>query len=271
MTKGQKLIKYFAITLAIFLIVSIGVGIISFVNDVISAFQPKLYDEKSTYICTETAEQEINSLEIKLKTSKLKIYPGESFSIETNNKNISYSFDKDKIIIKEKKYINFNNSITITIPKDKIFDSVYIDSGTGNIDADDLSTLYLELDGGVGDITFNNLSVTDEIKIENGVGNIELLDSQINNFEFDGGVGNFRFEGDLFGKSDFDTGVGDIYLEINSSLDDYTVEVDKGIGNITINDEKVNSNYRNNKESSKSILIDGGIGNITLKSRKNIK
>lgn len=271
MTKGQRLIKYFAITLAIFLIVSIGVGIISFVNDVISAFQPKLYDEKNTYIYTETAEQEINSMEIKLKTSKLKIYSGESFSIETNNKNISYSFDKDKIIIKEKKFMNFNNSVIITVPKDKIFDSVYIDSGTGNIDADDLSTLYLKLDGGVGDVTFNNLSVTDEIKIESGVGNIELLDSQINNFEFDGGVGNFRFEGDLFGKSDFDTGVGDIYLEINSSLDDYTVEADKGIGNITINDEKVNSNYRNNRESSKSILIDGGIGNITLKSRNNTK
>ena len=30
-------------------------------------------------------------------------------------------------------------------------------------------------------------------------------------------------------------------------------------------------NYRNNEESSKSILIDGGVGNVTLKSRKNIK
>ena len=248
MTKGQKLIKYFAIILAIFLIVSVVGGIASGVLNIFGLFDNVNYEEKNTYIYTETAEQEINSLEIKLKTSKLKIYPGESFSIETNNKNISYNFDKDKI-----------------------FDSVYIDSGTGNIVADDLSTLYLELDGGVGDITFNNLSVTDEIKIENGVGNIGLLDSQINNFEFDGGVGNFRFEGDLFGKSDFDTGVGDIYLEINSSLDDYTVEVDKGIGNITINDEKVNSNYRNNEESSKSILIDGGVGNVTLKSRKNIK
>lgn len=271
MTKGQKLIKYFAIVLAVLLIVSVIGGVASGVLNIFGLFDGINYEEKSTYIYTETAEQEINSMEIKLKTSKLKIYPGESFSIETNNKNISYSFDKDKIIIKEKKYINFNNSITITIPKDKIFESVDIDSGTGNIDADDLSTLYLELDGGVGDITFNNLSVTDEIKIENGVGNIELLDSQINNLEFDGGVGNFRFEGELFGKSDFDTGVGDIYIEVNSSLDDYTIEVDKGIGNITINDKKIDSNYRNNKESSKSILIDAGIGNVTLKSRKNIK
>lgn len=271
MTKGQKLIKYCAIALAIALIISVVGGIIVFVNDVIDSFRPRLYDEKSTYIYTETSGQEINSMEIKLKTSKLKIYPGEIFSIETNNKNISYSIEKDKIIIKEKKLINFNNSVAITIPKDKIFDSIDIDSGTGNIYANDLSALYLEISGGVGDITFNNLSVTDEIKIESGVGNIELLDSQINNLEFDGGVGNFRFEGDLFGKSDFDTGVGDIYLEINGSLDDYTVEVDKGIGNITINDEKINFNYRNNKESSKSILIDGGIGNVTLKSRKNIK
>ena len=267
MTKGQKLIKYFAIALAIFIIVSVIWGIVIFVKDVIDSFKPRLYDEKSTYIYTETKEQEINSMEIKLKTSKLKIVTGEKFSIETNNKNISCAIDKDKIVIKEKKLINFNNSITITKPKDKIFDSIYIDSGTGNIDADDLSSIYLKIDGGAGDITFNNLSVTEEIKVENGVGNIELLDSQVNNLEFDGDVGDFRFEGNLFGKSDFDINIGNIYLEIDSSLDDYIVEIDKGIGNITINDEKISSNYRNNKESSKSILIDGGIGNVTLKTK----
>ena len=267
MTKGQKLLKYFAIALAIFIIVSVIWGMVFFVKDVIDSFKPRLYDEKSTYIYTETKEQEINSMEIKLKTSKLKIVTGKKFSIETNNKNISCAIDKDKIVIKEKKLINFNNSITITIPKDKIFDSIYIDSGTGNIDADDLSSIYLEIDGGAGDITFNNLSVTEEIKVENGVGNIEPLDSQVSNLEFDGDVGDFRFEGNLFGKSDFDINIGNIYLEIDSSLDDYTVEIDKGIGNITINDEKISSNYRNNKESSKSILIDGGIGNVTLKTK----
>ena len=272
MTNGQKIIKYFALTLAILLIVGIFGAIVSFVINIIDSFTPRLYDEKNTYIYTETKEQEINSLEIKLKISSLKIVSGDFFSIETNNKNINYSVNEDKITIKEKRNLNFKDSkVIITVPEDKIFDSVIIDTGAGNIDADNLSSIYLKIDGGMGDITFNNLSVTEEIKIEIGVGNIELLDSQINNLEFDGDVGNFRFEGDLFGKSDFDTGIGDIYVEINSDLEDYTVEVDKSIGNIIINDEKINSNYRNNKESSKSILIDGGIGNITLKTRKNIK
>ena len=62
MTKGQKLLKYFAIALAIFIIVSVIWGMVFFVKDVIDSFKPRLYDEKSTYIYTETKEQEINGV-----------------------------------------------------------------------------------------------------------------------------------------------------------------------------------------------------------------
>ena len=44
--------------------------------------------------------------------------------------------------------------------------------------------------------------------------------------------------------------------------------IDKGIGNITINDEKISDGYRvNNDANIKTIKIDGGVGNIIISSK----
>lgn len=63
-------------------------------------------------------------------------------------------------------------------------------------------------------------------------------------------------------------GVGNASLYLNSDINEYNFYIDKGIGNITINDEKISDGYRvNNDANIKTIKIDGGVGNIIISSK----
>ena len=63
-------------------------------------------------------------------------------------------------------------------------------------------------------------------------------------------------------------GIGNASLYLNSDIMEYNFYVDKGIGNITINDLKVSDGYKvSNDGNIKSIKIDGGVGNITISSK----
>ena len=57
-------------------------------------------------------------------------------------------------------------------------------------------------------------------------------------------------------------------MEIFNSLNDYKVKINKGIGNIKVNGEEINSNYENGK-GLVSLTIEGGVGNINLTSNEN--
>ena len=251
MTTGQKIIKYLAILFAMMIIINIIGGIASGLMKITSLFNGNKNANENVYVYTVEEINKVDNLKIDLKMSNLTIKSGETFSIQTNNRHVKQNLSNETLTIKENRHFNFssNNDVIITIPVDKIFNKIDISMGAGNINSEDLTSLYLDIDAGAGNITFNNLSVTEE-------------------FELDGGVGEFKFSGYLFGKNEMDMGVGNASLYLNSDIKEYNFYVDKGIGNITINDLKVSDGYKvSNDENIKSIKIDGGVGNITISSK----
>jgi len=57
-------------------------------------------------------------------------------------------------------------------------------------------------------------------------------------------------------------------LDINGSVDNYDLKVDKGIGEIYINGEKYSKLNWNNKTADYSMDINGGVGNIRVDFRE---
>ena len=270
MTTGQKIIKYLAILFAMMIIINIIGGIASGLMKITSLFSSNKNANENVYVYTVEEINKVDNLKIDLKLSNLTIKSGEIFSIQTNNRYVKQNLSNETLTIKENKHFNFssNNDVIITIPVDRIFNKIDISMGAGNINSEDLTSLYLDIDAGAGNITFNNLSVTEEFELDGGAGNITINNSQVNNLELDNGVGEFKFSGYLFGKSEMDMGVGNANLYLNSDIKEYNFYVDKGIGNITINDLKVSDGYKvSNDENIKSIKIDGGVGNITISSK----
>ena len=52
-------------------------------------------------------------------------------------------------------------------------------------------------------------------------------------------MGEFTFDGKITGKSKIDSGVGEIKINLIDKNENYTIDISKGIGTITLDGEKV--------------------------------
>ena len=142
-------------------------------------------------------------------------------------------------------------------------DETKIEAGAGNINIENLNTqgLYLEL--GAGDVKIANLTVTVETKIDGGVGRTELKSCEINNLKANLGMGEFVFSGKLTGKSEVDSGVGAINIDLLDSSENYTIDVDKGLGSVTLDGKQLEMD-RVYGTGPNYLDVDGGIGEIKI-------
>lgn len=263
MTQTQKIIKYCAIALAVSLIVGIFYVFLGIVSNVFD-FSINSENNQSKI---ETMSNEISELDIELGFSKLTFKVDNEFKIETNNEYINVKEKNNKVIISEKKrffhFDEINAETIVYLPKDKIFDYVSIETGSGTINISSLKTNNLELDLGAGSIKIEELNVFVEADIDSGAGKLEISSSNINNLDLDMGVGEVFFEGIITGKSDIDAGIGALNIKLLNSINNYKFIVNKGIGEIKINNEKVDNNYES-PMGNNVINIEGGIGSILV-------
>ena len=272
MTTAQKIIKYFAIAFAIFLIVTIISAILGGGYALLRAFglihiDKNIVTEDLKVISSEV--KEVSTLKLELAFTNLQIKTGDSFKVETNNSKITFTNDNGSVKIKEEKYNwseNHDNAseLIIYIPEDMIaLDETQIETGAGNINIEKLNTQKLELELGAGDVKIANLIVTEEAKIDGGVGRTELKSCEINNLKANLGMGEFVFSGKLTGKNEVDSGVGTINIDLSDSSENYTIDVDKGIGVVTLDGKKLEMDrvYGTGKNY---LEIDGGVGEIKI-------
>lgn len=269
MTTIQKVIKYLAIAFAIFIIVNIvsailwGIFGFSFIfglnrqNEIIT-------EEMAT---TNFEYENIDTLDIDIAFSSLKIKNGEEFKIETNNSNITCRQNNETVHIDEKNHKwfsrNNNGDLIIYIPENLEFDKIKINTGAGKIDIEKITTNRLTLEIGAGETIIEKLKVTGKAEIDGGAGRVTISSGEINNLDLDMGVGSVELNAKLTGDSDIDAGIGELNLDINASKEDYKIKASKGIGNITI-DGKGISDDTTYGEGENYIRIDGGIGNIRI-------
>ena len=270
MNEAQKVIKYFAIALALFIIVSIISGILFGITSI-----GKIFSSNETEVTDKMEESsfssEVRNLNIDIVSSDIVIKLGDSFKVMTNNSNIQIKQDINSVKIVEKKHHLFNDydqsQLVIYIPN-KIFDKVTIDGGAGNVNIESLITQELSLDLGAGKVEINQLTVLNNTEIESGAGEVKLDNSILNNLELDMGVGKFSLEAKLLGNSEIDHGIGEFNLSLLGK--DYQIHVDKGIGSVTVNDTEVKDNETIGSGINK-IKINSGIGSIKINFKDDAK
>ena len=265
MTTTQKIIKAFAIILAITIIA----GIISSIVNIVSFFLP----EKETITAPSDTQEliqlsNINSIEIELNRGKLNIetIPTSHPQISTGNNNIKFT-EKGGVLKITKKGLNVSKESTflLQLPQNTTLNTIKINSKAGAISLNNITSQYLDLDLGAGRVNINNIKVTNEADIDAGAGNLSMTNYYINKLDLDLGVGNTTLEGLLGSKSKIDCGVGSLNLTIPASLTKYALDIEKGIGEITINNNKITEEeYQTNGEIP--LEIEGGVGSITIKT-----
>ncbi len=264
MTTVQKIIKYLAIALAAFLSVSIIGGVLGTLGILGGLFnnQSPLLSKTKIY----SIGSKINSLDIEINAANFTIKTGDVFSVESNLKNLTVN-EKDGVLTirDEIKFVQSYSdaSLILYIPSNYRFDKVNLLTGAGQLSVTELYSKVLSLELGAGQVNINSLFATQSADIDGGAGKVTISNSNISNLDLDMGVGQLNFSSKLSGKSELDLGVGQTNITLMGELDSYLLDLDKGLGSITVDGRKVSDETKLGSGQS-LVEISGGVGDISI-------
>lgn len=263
MTNLQKVIKYCAMALAVFLTVSIIGGILGAVGAVSLLFggdgvteAMKVYDISG----------EVQELEIDIAAADFQITAGDAFKVESNIKNLTVENKNGVLKITEDdrlwKIGEEEARLVLCIPDGTVFSKAEIVTGAGRVTAAVLSCEQLKLELGAGEFIVDSLTAIKSADIDGGAGRLQINDGELNNLELDMGVGALKLQSAIKGEANLSMGVGKAELALTGSEEEYKFKVDKGIGRITVNGNELSGTYGSGENV---IDIDGGVGEIEIK------
>ena len=264
MTNIQKVIKYLALALAIFLAVSIFAGIFSALG-IVELFSKTNAVAEATK--TYAVQSQILSLRVQINAADFTIKESDKFAVESNLKYLTVSEHNGTLIVKEDKkhaYAYTDAVLTLYIPAGTVFERMEITTGAAKLTADALAANVLDLELGAGDVRIGTLTAFKEADIEGGAGKITVEDGTMRNLDLEMGVGELNLTAALLGESDLAFGVGESNLTLLGGQSDYKVEIEKGIGSITVNGKPV-TDFGIGGNGANRVDIEGGIGAIHVK------
>lgn len=267
MTTFQKVIKYIAMAFAVFLTVSIIGGILGAVGLFGGLFDDDaVLDDAKTY----TVSGNITKLEVEINAADFTIKQADEFSVESNLKYLTVKEENGVLKIKENKRfgLTYNDATMILyIPANTVFEKADITTGAGRLTIDTLSANSLKLELGAGEVNITSLNAFDDADIDGGAGKITISGGSLRNLDLDMGVGQLNLTSAVLGNSDFDLGIGETNITLIGSKEDYKIDAEKGIGNITIDGKSV-SNFDGIGNGDNKIEVSGGIGAINLEFKE---
>ena len=276
MRNAQKLIKAFALLLATLIIVGIFTAIIggvSFLAAVTGAEIGGWVSDSSAWTSESYESQMVHELEMSVKATSVKfrlVDDGEPVRVETNNEYVTTWIDMDgrRLNVVEKSHGLFGwggkGEVIVYVRKNVSFEKVKLEVGAGELDIEKLDAWVLDLDLGAGRTEIRALKVSERATIDGGAGYLAIKQAEMQNAHLELGVGKAEIEAKLRGESKIDSGVGKVELKLVGREQDYSVEVDKGLGSIELNGEKLGDGSVWGTGKNR-VDIDSGVGAEEIK------
>lgn len=273
MKGAQKVIKWFALALAVLLIVTIFSGIIgglSFVGMMVWGDEIS-WNGNSEWVNTEFSGKEMTRLDVNVKATAVRIRTakeGESVRIETNNEYITSWVDGSTLNVVEKSHGFFGwggtGDLVIYVREDTVFDSVEIEIGAGTLDVERLEARDLKLNLGAGKTAIDELVATRRAEIDGGAGVVEIRGGELHDLDLDLGAGKAELRARVVGNGRVTAGVGKTELTLIGREEDYRLRIDKGIGSVTLDGRSL-SDGESVGSGTTLIEIDSGVGAVEMK------
>lgn len=275
MRNAQKLIKAFALVLATLIIVGIFTAIIggvSFLAAVTGAEIGGWVSDNVPWTSENYESQVVRELDMNVKATSVKIRlvdDGEPVRVETNNEYVTTWIDMDgrRLNVVEKSHGLFGwggkGEVIVYVRKNVSFEKVKLEVGAGELDIEKLDARVLDLDLGAGRTEIRALKVSERATIDGGAGYLAIEQAEMQNAHLELGVGKAEIEAKLRGESKIDSGVGKVELKLVGREQDYRVEVDKGLGSIELNGEKLGDGSVWGTGKNR-VDIDSGVGAVEI-------
>ena len=263
MTPFQKVIKYFAIALALCIVVGIFGGILR-IAGIFSFFSGNsaVLDDVKTY----SVSQDITSIDIDISAADFKITSDSVFSVESNLEYLTVEENGRTLVIKETKKFKTNYSdavLNIYIPDGTVFENAEITTGAGIVSIDVLSAESLKLELGAGAVRIAELNASSKAEISGGAGEVNISGGTLYNIDLDMGVGELNLTAALLGESELNYGVGEANVVLVGTKDDYIIEIDKGLGDVTVDGSEMRDGSVYGSGDNE-IDISGGVGAVKV-------
>lgn len=275
MNTVQHVIKYFAIAFAVLIIGGIisavitGAMLLSYIFDERDGSE-MVPGTAEVIEIEDIAKEQITGLYIDLKATSVIVERGDELAVVADTETITVSRGGNGLYIKEKE-VHFwsgwswnNKEIKVILPREwDEMDTLRLNSGAGRVEVSDLVVRNLELDLGAGRVELNQVKATEKAKINGGAGHLVVRESGLQDLDLDMGVGKVELDVKLGGNNQIDAGVGKLELGLRGKLDEYRIKVEKGLGSIELNGEKL-SDGAVRGEGNILVDIDGGVGAIEI-------
>lgn len=214
---------------------------------------------------------EIHSLDIQIDAADVTIEYGDRCSVESNLNYLSVSEHNGilSIVEEDHKQIGMTDTdstdavLKLCVPNDSVFESVSITTGAAKVTADALSANSLKLKLGAGDVQLGCLNAYSKADIAGGTGQITVASGTLKDLSLKMGVGELNLTAALPGNSNLSFGVGKSHLTLIGSKDTYKIDIEKSIGDITV-DGKTATDFVSNGDGQNDIKIEGGIGTVDI-------
>jgi len=223
----------------------------------------------------EIVDERIAELDINVKASNVKlrlVEDGELVRVETNNEYVSTWTTGKRLDVVEKSHGFFgmggDGDVIVYIRRGAKFDRVKIEIGAGTLDVEELATKELDLDLGAGKVLIDNLEVSEQAKIDGGAGTTTIRRGEMHNAKLDLGVGKTELKVRLTGESKIDAGVGKLELTLIGNEDDYRITVDKGIGTVDLNGNRLGDGARWGNGENR-VDLESGVGAVEIRMEED--
>ena len=164
-----------------------------------------------------------------------------------------------------------SQKITLTIPRDTVFDSAVFERGAADIWMDGVSAKKLYITVGAGALHADNLVATEFARFKVGAGAFYAEDVTLTNAQLECGVGEMNLYGTFDGDSTVDCGVGSMELRVDGEQDSYHGDLNCGLGEIDFGyisiDSSGNKSY-GTSSAERRMDIKCGIGKVDVRFNK---
>ncbi len=262
MSTAQRLIKYAALALAVLIIASIASAIVGIITSVFGFLD---YDEPSDGPLTVDSfeRNEVTRLEIELSAASLTLNVGEELSVSKDSDKISARVSGSTLKITDSGSLRGHEChVTLSVPADMTFDYAELDMGAGVLTVSTMRTERLDLDLGAGEANISELYVLGACEIDSGAGELNIVSAEMERLSLNHGVGEVNIKALLSGNSEFDCGVGELNLTLVGAREAFKLDVDKGLGTVSVGGEALSSGIHGNGDIR--IDIDSGIGAVNI-------
>jgi len=224
----------------------------------------------------------IEAIDIQIGYGEVTIVQGDQFRIKAKNlpedSFEAYVTDKTWIIRKDPENFvdlfgkelsirslfwwkdDLKPEITITIPQDFVATNFFFDLAVGKAEIEEVHANKGRFSVEAGFIKINQIELTESSEYYVGTGGMIINQMKVNNITVDCGVGDVKMEGVITGDNAITCDVGNIEMYLSGNIEDYSFQVDSGIGRVKINEES----YYN--IDGKRIVSEGAVNKIRLES-----